>query len=102
MARIVTETNKELVMTSYHPLLTVDGWKSLTNYNGYETLQIGDELITITGEPDKIINIEQWRESIPIYTYTLNVIDKNENPDVDENDNFYVNGFIGHNASCPW
>ena len=36
-------------MNAYHPILTLDGWKSLTNYHGYATLCEGDYIKTIDG-----------------------------------------------------
>lgn len=99
MAKVTLENGNSVTMNSYHPLLTVDGWKSLTNYNGYPTLTESDILITENGV-SPVISIEKWISEEPITTYTLNVADENENPDIDINDNFFANGICAHNAAC--
>jgi hypothetical protein len=33
--------------------------------------------------------------------YSLDLIDIDETDDNDTNDNFFANGIVGHNASCP-
>jgi intein/homing endonuclease len=49
MAEVVLDNGAKLVMTDYHPFYTLDGWKSITNYLGYDTLQVGDIVKTIDG-----------------------------------------------------
>lgn len=99
MARITLENGIEINMTDYHPLLTTNGWHSLTNYKGYELLTADDYIITLEG-PKKIENITLYSNDHFIDTYTLNVIDLNENKDNDKNDNFIANGIVAHNAPC--
>jgi hypothetical protein len=99
MAKLTLENGNSVTMNSYHPLLTIDGWKSLTNYNGYPTLTESDILITENGL-SPIVSIEKWVSEEPITTYTLNVAGENENPDIDINDNFFANGICAHNAAC--
>lgn len=99
MARITLEDGIEVNMTDYHPLLTTNGWHSLTNYKGYELLTPDDYIITLEG-PKKIENITLYSNDHFIDTYTLNVIDLNENEDNDKDDNFIANGIVAHNAPC--
>ena len=98
MAKVTLENGNSVTMNSYHPLLTVDGWKSLTNYNGYPTLTESDILITENGS-SPIVSIDRWISKEPITTYTLNVADENENPDIDIDDNFFANGVCVHNVT---
>ena len=97
MAHIEFEDGSELDMTQYHPIYTQNGWHSLTNYNGYDTLVIGDIVKTANGW-SKITDIILYQNDRPTATYTLNVVDINENPDVDVNDSFYANSIVVHNT----
>lgn len=89
------ENGYKVTMTDYHPLLTKEGWHSYTNFQGYDTLKVGDEVKTKDGW-SKITKLDLYQKDV--VTYTLNVIDVGENPDDDTNDNFYVNGICAHNA----
>ena len=96
---ILTFSNKQtLTMTDYHPILTADGWKSLTGYHNYPILEIGDMVITSDGTAVKIIDIQQ--KTVQAYTtYNLDVQDFEEVLDDDTDDNFFANGICVHN--CP-
>ena len=98
LAEIITEDGRRVLMNAYHPLYTTSGWKSLTNYNGYETLQVTDCLKT----PDGWIAIKTINRYIsePITTYNIDVIDIDEIPDNEIHDNFYANGILAHNGFC--
>lgn len=100
MAEITLDNGVVLNMTDYHPLYCIDGWKSLTGYKNYNILEIGDVVITDIGS-SKIENINLYTLEEPITTYALDVRDENEYLDDDTNDNFYANGVVAHNASCP-
>lgn len=89
------ENGYKVTMTDYHPLLTKEGWHSYTNFQGYDTLKVDDEVKTKDGW-SKITKLDLYQKDV--VTYTLNVIDVGENPDDDTNDNFYVNGICAHNA----
>lgn len=82
-------------MTYYHPLLTKEDWHSYTNFQGYDTLKVGDEVKT-KDSWSNIIKLDLYQKDVVIYT--LNVVDVGENPDGDTNDNFYVNGICAYNA----
>lgn len=100
MARVILENGIEVIMTDYHPLLTTNGWHSLTNHNGYDRLTVDDYVITLDG-PSKIENIILYTNDNFIDTYTIDAIDLDENKDNDTNDNFIANGIVVHNAtSC--
>ena len=99
MARVILENGIEVTMTDYHPLLTTNGWHSLTNHNGYDLLTTNDYVITLDG-PSKIENIILYTNDNFIDTYTIDAIDLDENEDNDTNDNFIANGIVVHNAGC--
>lgn len=100
LATIYFEDGTELNMNEYHPILTSDGFHSLTNHNNYKTLKIGDFAKTLTGY-NKIVNIYQYQSKRPIITYNLDTINFNEVIDDDSNDTFIANGIVVHNAACP-
>ena len=100
IAEVFFDNGHSLKMNAYHPLYTKYGFHSLTNYDGYETLIVGDEVKTKDGW-SKIINISRITELTPITTYNLAIKDLDEKIDNDINDTYIVNGFVVHNASCP-
>ena len=87
-------------MNAYHPIYTANGFHSLTNYNDYNTLIIGDMVKCIDGYHE-IIDIVETHLQEPIITYNLAVKDIDENIDNDINDTFIANGCVVHNAGCP-
>ena len=84
-------------MNAYHPIYTANGFHSITNYDGYDTLVVGD-ICKINNGWSAITNIDRYN-SEPIITYNLDVIDIDENIDNETNDTFYANGIVVHNAS---
>lgn len=91
-ATIVLENGITIEMNAYHPLLTIEGYHSLTGHEGLPLLTDKDILVTINGE----IKIKQIvRETIePITMYNLSVNG--------EHHNYVVNSVVAHNASpCP-
>lgn len=100
MARVILENGIEVIMTDYHPLLTIDGWHSLTRHKGYELLTTDDYVITLEG-PKKIENIILYTNNDFIDTYTIDTVDLDEDMDNDTNDNFIANSIVVHNAACP-
>lgn len=99
MAHVEFENGSELDMTEYHPIYTQNGWRSLTNYNGYDTLVVGDIAKTVDGW-SKITDIVRYQNDVRTTTYTLDVVDIGENPDIEINDSFYANGIVVHNSAC--
>lgn len=100
MAKVYFDNGLTLEMTEYHPLLTENGFHSLTNHKGYETLTVKDKVKTINGFSG-ITKIERYELEQPIVTYNLDVIDFDEIEDNEVNDVFIANGFMVHNATCP-
>jgi hypothetical protein len=90
-ATIVLENGITIEMNAYHPLLTIEGYHSLTGHEGLPLLTDKDILVTINGE----IKIKQIvRETIePITMYNLSVNG--------EHHNYVVNSVVAHNANCP-
>ena len=100
IAKVILEDETYVVMNEYHPILTKDGFHSITCYKGYDPLYIGDMVVTTQGLKE-IINIERTWLKEPLITYNLDVIDINENNDIDINDTYIANGMVVHNAACP-
>lgn len=90
-ATIVLENGITIEMNAYHPLLTIEGYHSLTEHEGLPLLTDKDILVTINGE----IKIKQIvRETIePITMYNLSVNG--------EHHNYVINSVVAHNANCP-
>ena len=90
-ATIILENGITIEMNAYHPLLTIEGYHSLTGHEGLPLLTDKDILVTINGE----IGIKQIvRETIePITMYNLSVNG--------EHHNYVVNSVVAHNANCP-
>ena len=86
-------------MRAYHPMLTINGWKSLrpelaetvSDVGHIQKLELSDTLIGYGN--DVIINSIEQREPIENYdTYNLTVNNFH---------NYIVNGVVVHNAECP-
>lgn len=58
--RYTFEDGTYLEATNYHPIYTLQGWKSLTRRNGYDIPLIGDEVKSTSGWK-KINKIETWQ-----------------------------------------
>lgn len=92
VAEVILENGMKVRMNEYHPILTTDGYHSITNYEGFETLMIGDAVITQEGI-SKIVKIIRYVQE-PETMYNLSVDNKNHN--------YIVNGIVVHNAAtCP-
>lgn len=100
LAQVFLENGFQLEMNEYHPIYTENGFHSLTNHNGYDTLVIGDNVKTNNGW-SKIIDIKTYQVKTPIITYNLAIKDLDEDKDDDTYDTFIVNSAVVHNAACP-
>ena len=67
LATLELENGTKVQFNSYHPILTKEGWKSLTNYNDYPTLTKND--VMVLGEKIKSIRIETL--DTPLIGYNL-------------------------------
>lgn len=88
-AQVILEDGTFVTMNAYHPLLTVEGYHSITNYKELPTLTENDILITTKGQK-KIKQIIRTKIS-PTTMYNLSVMS--------EHHNFIVNSIVAHNAS---
>lgn len=90
-ATVILENGTSIEMNAYHPILTIDGYRSLTGHEGLPLLTDKDILVTINGE----VKIKQiLREAIePMTMYNLSVSG--------EYHNYIVNSIVVHNANCP-
>lgn len=84
-------------MNEYHPILCNDGWHSITNYEGFTTLAVGD-MVKVQDGYSRLVSIERSVVE-PFITYNLDVI-SDEEVEKEENDNYYANGICAHNAPC--
>jgi hypothetical protein len=100
IAEVVFNNGSKLTMNAYHPIYTTNGWHSLTNHKNYDTLIIGDVCRTESGWSE-ITDIYRYTSPNNITMYSLDLIDIDETDDNDTNDNFFANGIVVHNASCP-
>ena len=100
LASVLLDDGSFLEMNAYHPIYTANGFHSLTNYDGYETLVIGDLVKGFDGY-HAIIDIIETHLDAPITTYNLAVKDLDEQIDNDIYDTFIVNNCVVHNAECP-
>ena len=97
MARIYLEDGSIIDMTDYHPLYTQEGWHSITNHNGYDTLIEGDIVKTPNGW-SRILRIELYVTD-PKKTYNLAIKDFDEVVDDDTDDGFFADGAFAHNGA---
>lgn len=85
------EDGSYLQATDYHPIYTKEGWKSLTNRNGYEKPEEGDLVKTERGWK-KVIEIEEYTGKEDCYDFEI----------VTENgikiDNYFANGTLVQGA----
>lgn len=101
MALVTLDNGTQLEMNAYHPIYTKDGFHSLTNHEGYDTLVIGDRVKCFDGYHE-IVDIIETHLNEPIITYNLAIKDLTESIDDDTYDTFIVNNCVVHNAaSCP-
>ena len=98
IAEVTFNNGTTVVMNAYHPLYCKNGFKSITKFNNYEELVVGDIVKTVDGWTE-VININRY-ESEPIVTYNLDVRDIGEDPDTDTNDTWYANGIVAKNGFC--
>ncbi len=96
MTKVTFANGVMLNMTTIHPVLTRNGFCAVCAWADYSELAVGDEAKTVDGW-SAVTKIEQYTLDDPVRTYTLGVVDYNENPDVDIYDNFYANGIVVHN-----
>ena len=96
MVKVYLEDGSMVDMTDYHPLYTKDGWHSITNHNGYDTLVEGDIVKTDDGW-SKVTRIELYVTD-PKKTYNLAIKDFDEIVDDDTDDCFYANEVLAHNV----
>lgn len=88
---VTLENGMSVRMNAYHPLLTINGYKSLTKYEGLPLLTKDDIIITTQGN-SKIKSIEEYNQEEE-YMYNLTIDDKYHN--------YVANGIVAHNAPSP-
>ena len=71
MTELTLEDGTKLKFNSYHPVYTTQGYKSVTNYNGYPTLKEGDYMVNLNNKMVRIIDINNYWLEEPQMTYNL-------------------------------
>jgi len=97
LAKLLFENGQHVVIGENTPILTQDGFKSLTGYDGYSELTDNDLIRTFDGY-SKIDTIERFDNATLEPLYIIDVI-KNGNT---ENDNFYANNICVHNLNTTY
>lgn len=90
IAIVTLEDNSQVRMNAYHPLLTIEGYKSLTQHEGLLLLTEEDIVVTINGNKT-IKSIERYIQE-PEEMYNLTVNNKYHN--------YVVNSIVTHNVPC--
>lgn len=91
VAVVELDNGMKVRMNEYHPLLTTDGYHSITQHEELPELIVGDTIITTEGL-NKVVNIDRTVQE-PETMYNLGVNNNNHN--------YVVNGIVAHNAACP-
>lgn len=94
--KITFANKKELLLTSNHTVYTVDGWKAIDPVSGAKDapkvkvgqLTVKDKMVDIKGNVVQIIDIQYVPAEFVVYSPVR----------VSPFENFYVNGFLVHNA----
>ena len=81
------EDGSYLEATDYHPIYTKEGWKSLTQRNGYEVPKLGDEVKTDKGWK-KLVKIEEFEGKEDCYDFAI------KTKDGEEVNNYFANGTL--------
>lgn len=90
VAEIYLENGNYIRMNAYHPILTIDGYHSITNYEGLPTLLISDQIVTYNGV-SKIKEIRRYKQEAELM-YNLCIDNKYHN--------YIANNMVVHNAPC--
>lgn len=77
MARITLIDGSVLEFNAYHPFMTQDGYKSLTEFDGMPLLTINDKLLSYDGGFVEIKNIEQYTVSESPVLYNIHTMNNN-------------------------
>lgn len=90
IAVVTLENGMSVRMNAYHPLLTTEGYKSLTQFRDLPLLTEEDIIVTTEGK-SKIKNIDRSEEG-PEHMYNLTLRN--------EYHNYIANGIVAHNVPC--
>ena len=101
MTVLTFENGTTLKFNSYHPILTTKGYRSITKYNDYERLEIGDIAIDSNNHKLKITNIDRYLAKTPEMTYNLLIKGINENF-LEEEYAYIANGVLVHTGIAEY
>lgn len=95
MCRLDFRDGGVLKLTNEHPLMTQDGWKSITPSKTAEenpnlivqSLSLGDRVVRESGNPSEITGIACWSAATPAYNL---ILDGNVNT-------YFADGYLAHN-----
>ena len=85
------EDGSYLEATDYHPIYTKQGWKSLTQRNGYAVPELGDEVKTENGWK-KLIKIVEFKGQEDCYDFAIRT------QEGELIDNYFANGTLVEGA----
>lgn len=98
---VTLDNGKTLRFNSYHPIYTVDGYKSVTNYNDYPTLTEDDIVILNDGSELPIKKIDRFGVEKPEITYNLLIKGINEYY-LEEEFGYFANGVLVHTGIAEY
>ena len=101
MTIITLENGKTLKFNSYHPVYTTEGYKSVTNYNDYPTLEEGDYVVDFNNKKIKIIDVNRYMEESPVMTYNL-LIKGIKEDFLEEEYAYLANGVLVHTGIAEY
>lgn len=79
LAMVTYSNSTYVVMSEGHPLYTEDGWHSITNKNGYPTLEVGDKVLTGSSNYLEITDIQIIEtEGTSVYSLAVTIDYKDE------------------------
>lgn len=91
VAVVTLENDISIRMNEYHPILTTEGYHSITQHEGLPELKVGDIVITNNGQY-AIVDISRTvQDKEKMYNLTVN----------SEYHNYIANTMVVHNALCP-
>lgn len=101
ITEITLENGTKLKFNSYHPVYTIDGYKSVTNYNDYPTLEKGDFVVDSNSNKIKIAEINRYMEKTPVMTYNL-LIKGIKEDFLEEEWSYFANGVLVHTGIAEY
>ena len=94
MAILTFSDGSTVNVTAGHAWLTKNGWHSIENVEGYDTMVVGDEIKTVDGWKT-LTNIEIYVPTEPVTIYNLHIKDSEDGRYCH---NYFAEGGCAHNV----